>query len=285
MFVAFIAGKILTKMRQEKNIIEDSKYLKNKEEERKKNDGSDKSGEQSTGITYSKNNQEDDLLESSKFTSQTIVHHIPTNYEKKIKPVMDSILSFVGLVVLSPLYVLIAIVIYLDDPGPVLFTQKRIGKDKQPILIHKFRSMKMSTPHDVPTHELKNPELYITRVGKLLRRMSLDEIPQFWDVFRRRMSLVGPRPALWNQNDLVVERDKYGANDIMPGLTGWAQINGRDELEIKDKAKLDGEYVKQISLKMDVKCLVGTIKSVVRSEGVVEGGTGELNKRKSEAAK
>lgn len=208
-----------------------------------------------------------------------------TIYEDIVKPVLDKVLSFGGLVVLSPLYVLIGLAVYLDDPGPVFFTQKRVGKDKHFFMLHKYRSMKMSTPHDVPTHMLDNPEQYITRVGRMLRKSSLDELPQIWDIFRGKMSIIGPRPALWNQRDLVEERDRYCANSVTPGLTGWAQINGRDELEIPDKAKLDGAYVRQLrqggrkALLFDLKCLFGTILSVVDGEGIVEGGTGELDKR------
>lgn len=205
-------------------------------------------------------------------------------YAGRIKPLMDKGLAFAGLVILSPLYGLTALSIVLDDPGPVLFTQKRVGKDKRIFMLHKFRSMKMSTPHDVPTHQLKDPEQYITRVGRILRKYSLDELPQVWDIFRGEMSIIGPRPALWNQDDLVEERDKYGANDVLPGLTGWAQINGRDELEIGDKAKLDGVYAEKLrqggmrALLFDVKCFFGTIVTVIRSDGVVEGGTGELRR-------
>ena len=212
-------------------------------------------------------------------------NRIPTVYERKIKPAIDRILSFVALILLSPFFGLISIVIYMDDPGPVFFTQKRVGKDKKFFYLHKFRSMKMSTPHDIPTHQLENPEQYITRIGKFLRKSSLDELPQIWDIFRGRMSIIGPRPALWNQEDLIEERDRYQANSVLPGLTGWAQINGRDELEIPDKAKLDGEYVKQLrqggmnALFFDVKCLWGTVRSVVEGDGVVEGGTGELSRR------
>lgn len=206
-------------------------------------------------------------------------------YEGKVKPVIDRLLSFFGLVFLSPVFVIISLAIVFDDPGPVLFTQKRVGKDKKFFMLHKFRSMKMKTPHDVPTHQLENPEQYITRIGKFLRKYSLDELPQIWDIFRGRMSIIGPRPALWNQDDLVAERDKYGANDILPGLTGWAQINGRDELEIADKAKLDGEYAMKLqqggmkALFFDVRCFLGTVLSVLGSKGVVEGGTGELNRK------
>lgn len=195
------------------------------------------------------------------------------------KRALDASLAFCGLVLLSPLYAAISVAIVADDPGPVFFKQKRVGKDKSFFELHKFRSMKVSTPHDVPTHELSDPDQYITKVGRFLRRTSLDELPQIWDILRGKMSIIGPRPALWNQDDLISERDKYGANAVMPGLTGWAQINGRDELEIPEKAKLDGEYVKKQGLAFDVKCFVGTITSVLRSEGVVEGGTGELHKK------
>ena len=210
--------------------------------------------------------------------------YIPGFYDKYLKRGIDITLSLGGLIVLSPLLVGLSVAIFIDDPGPILFTQKRIGKNKQYFKLHKFRSMKMSTPHDKPTHMLDNPEQYITRVGKFIRSHSLDELPQIWDIFIGNMSVIGPRPALWNQDLLVAERDKYGANDVKPGLTGWAQINGRDELEIPDKAKLDGEYVEKISrgglkaLLFDIKCFLGTFLSVLRSDGVVEGGTGELHK-------
>lgn len=209
-------------------------------------------------------------------------------YERKIKCLFDKGLSFIGLVLLAPVYIIIAIAIFIDDPGPVLFAQKRVGKGKELFMLHKFRSMKMSTPHDVPTHQLQDPEQYITRVGRILRKTSLDELPQLWDIFRGKMSIIGPRPALWNQDDLVAERDKYGANDILPGLTGFAQINGRDELEIAEKARLDGEYVKRLkqgsmkALFFDAKCFFGTITSVAGSKGVVEGGTGEMKKDREE---
>lgn len=201
-------------------------------------------------------------------------------YKNKVKPVLDKILSFCGLVFLSPLFCVISLAIKIDDPGPVVFTQKRIGKGKHYILIHKFRSMKMSTPHDVPTHQLSDPDQYITRVGRVLRCTSMDELPQIWDIFRQKMSVIGPRPALWNQNDLVIERDKYGANDVMPGLTGLAQIRGRDELEIEEKARIDGEYVKKQGFLMDMRCFFGTIAPVLGHDGIVEGGTGEMHKKK-----
>lgn len=199
-------------------------------------------------------------------------------YDRYIKRAIDVVLSFGGLVVLSPIYAGIAIAIKIDDPGPVFFTQKRVGQNKEFFKIHKFRSMKMSTPHDVPTHMLGDPDQYITRVGKFLRKHSLDELPQIWDIFIGNMSVIGSRPALWNQDVLIAEREKYHANDVKPGLTGWAQINGRDELEIPVKAKLDGEYVEKESLLFDIKCFLGTIGSVLSSDGVVEGGTGELTK-------
>lgn len=199
-------------------------------------------------------------------------------YELYVKRIIDIVLSFGGLVLLSPIYAIIALAIIIDDPGPVLFTQKRIGKNKEYFKLHKFRSMKMSTPHDVPTHMLDKPDQYITRVGKFLRAHSLDELPQIWDIFVGNMSVIGPRPALWNQDVLVAERDKYGANDVRPGLTGWAQINGRDELEIPVKAKLDGEYVQKESFFFDMKCFFGTVGKVANDESVVEGGTGEMKK-------
>ena len=202
----------------------------------------------------------------------------PGIYDKYIKRAMDIVLSFGGLVVLSPLYAGIAIAIMIDDPGPILFTQKRLGQNKKYFKLHKFRSMKMSTPHDVPTHMLDNPEQYITRVGKFLRAHSLDELPQIWDIFIGNMSVIGPRPGLWNQDILTAERDKYGANDVKPGLTGWAQINGRDELEIPVKAKLDGEYVKKESFLFDVKCFLGSVGVFAHDDSVVEGGTGEMKK-------
>lgn len=201
-------------------------------------------------------------------------------YDRYIKRAIDVVLSFGGLVVLSPIYAGIAIAIKIDDPGPVFFTQKRVGQNKEFFKIHKFRSMKMSTPHDVPTHMLGDPDQYITRVGKFLRKHSLDELPQIWDIFIGNMSVIGPRPALWNQDVLIAEREKYNANDVKPGLTGWAQINGRDELEIPVKAKLDGEYVEKESLFFDIKCFLGTIGKVAKDDSVVEGGTGEMGKHK-----
>ena len=200
-------------------------------------------------------------------------------YEKYIKRGLDVILSFGGLVVLSPVFLILAVAIYIDDPGPILFTQKRTGENKQYFKLHKFRSMKMCTPHDKPTHMLDNPQSYITRVGKFLRAHSLDELPQIWDIFIGNMSVIGPRPGLWNQDLLTAERDKYGANDVKPGLTGWAQINGRDELEIPEKAKLDGEYVAKMGLGMDLKCFLGSVGVFGGDDSVVEGGTGEMAKK------
>ena len=201
-------------------------------------------------------------------------------YLKFGKRLLDLILSGCAIVVLSPVYLLIAITIKLDDPGPVFFRQKRVGIHKTHFAILKFRTMKCSTPKDVPTHLLENPEQYITRVGKVLRKTSLDELPQIFQIFTGKMSIIGPRPALWNQFDLIAERDKYGANDVRPGLTGWAQINGRDELPIDVKARFDGEYVEKMGFLFDCKCFFGTIFSVLKSDGVVEGGTGQLEKEK-----
>ena len=206
-------------------------------------------------------------------------------YERIFKRWIDIVLSAMGLLVLSVVYLVIAIAVYVDDPGPIFFKQKRVGKGKTFFPLHKFRYMKMSTPHDMPTHMLQNPEQYITKVGGFLRKSSLDELPQIWDIFVGNMSIIGPRPALWNQDDLIAERDKYGANDIMPGLTGWAQINGRDELEIPVKAKFDGEYTAILheggmkAFLFDCRCFLGTIFSVARGDGVVEGGTGEMKKQ------
>lgn len=202
----------------------------------------------------------------------------PGFYAKHVKRVLDVMLSFGGLVVLSPVFIGLSIAIFVDDPGPVFFTQKRLGQNKKYFKLHKFRSMKMCTPHDVPTHMLENPEQYITKVGKFIRAHSLDELPQIWDIFVGNMSVIGPRPGLWNQDVLTAERDKYGANDVKPGLTGWAQINGRDELEIPVKARLDGEYVQKLGLAMDIKCFLGSVGVFGGDDSVVEGGTGEMSK-------
>ena len=201
-------------------------------------------------------------------------------YQRFGKRLLDVILSGCGIVVLSPVYLIISLAIVIDDPGPILFRQKRVGIHKSFFQILKFRTMKMETPKDVPTHLLDNPQQYITRVGSVLRKTSLDELPQIFQIFTGKMSIIGPRPALWNQDDLIAERDMYGANDVRPELTGWAQINGRDELPIPVKAKYDGEYVQNMSFLFDCKCFFGTILSVLRHDGVVEGGTGTLDREK-----
>ena len=203
-------------------------------------------------------------------------------YKKFFKRIIDIFLSFFGIVFLSLPMLIIAIAIKIDSKGPVFFKQKRVGIHKKHFNILKFRTMRTDTPHDAPTHELSDPKRWITKVGGFLRKTSLDELPQLFNIFGGSMSVIGPRPALWNQFDLIEERDKYGANDVKPGLTGWAQINGRDELEIPLKAKLDGEYVEKMSFGFDCKCFFGTVKSVLKSDGVVEGGTGELEKQKKE---
>ena len=203
-------------------------------------------------------------------------------YKHFFKRVIDVVLSGVGLIVLLPVWIVLFIAIKVDSKGPIFFKQKRIGIHKKTFTILKFRTMRIDTPHDMPTHMLENPERWITKVGRFLRKTSLDELPQIFNIFTGKMSIIGPRPALWNQDDLVAERDKYGANDVRPGLTGWAQINGRDELEIPVKAKLDGEYVEKQSFLFDCKCFFGTIKSVLKHDGVVEGGTGELEKQEAE---
>ncbi len=199
-----------------------------------------------------------------------------------IKRGIDILLSGLAVIILSPALLVLCAAIKIDSRGPILFKQKRIGIHKTYFWIYKFRTMRTDTPKDMPTHLLTNPEQYITKVGKFLRKTSLDELPQIFNILKGDMSIVGPRPALWNQDDLIAERDKYGANDVMPGLTGWAQINGRDELEIPVKAAFDGEYVKKIGFAMDVRCFFGTFLSVLRGDGVVEGGTGSMEKGKSD---
>ena len=198
-------------------------------------------------------------------------------YRGFIKRLIDFVLSLCGLIVLSPVFIILCIWIKLDSRGPILFKQKRVGINKTYFNIYKFRTMYIDTPKDMPTHMLSNPDQFITKAGKFLRKTSLDELPQIINIIKGEMAIIGPRPALWNQDDLIAERDKYHANDVRPGLTGWAQINGRDELEIPVKARLDGEYVKRISFLFDVKCFFGTITSVLKSDGVVEGGTGSMN--------
>lgn len=199
-----------------------------------------------------------------------------------LKNVIDRVLAMIGILILSPVFLVLILAIKLDSRGPVLFRQKRVGIHKSHFHILKFRTMRIDTPKDTPTHLLENPEQYITGVGKFLRRTSLDELPQIINILKGDMAIVGPRPALWNQYDLIAERDKYGANDVLPGLTGWAQINGRDELPIAVKARLDGEYVAKRGFRMDLKCIFGTIVSVAKQEGIVEGGTGAMEKGREE---
>ena len=203
-------------------------------------------------------------------------------YRNGIKRIIAILLSLCGIICLSWLFLLIVIAIKIGSPGPVFFRQKRVGIHKKYFQILKFRTMRIDTPHDMPTHMLANPDQYITRVGHFLRKTSLDELPQLFNILAGNMAVIGPRPALWNQYDLIKERDKFGANDVRPGLTGWAQIHGRDELEIEEKAKLDGYYVQNMSLWMDVKCFFGTIASVIRSDGIVEGGTGTLHSKEKQ---
>ncbi len=205
-------------------------------------------------------------------------------YQRFFKRLIDLVLSAVGLIVLSPFFLILAIAIKLDDPGPVFFRQKRVGIHKTYFHILKFRTMKMETPHDMPTHLLENPDQYITRVGRFLRKTSLDELPQIAQIFTGKMSIIGPRPALWNQEDLIVARDKYGTNDVRPGLSGWAQINGRDELPIDVKARYDGEYVERMSFLFDCKCFFGTIGKVLHADGVVEGAAVHTEEKKEETA-
>jgi O-antigen biosynthesis protein WbqP len=203
---------------------------------------------------------------------------------KVIKRVIDFTAALIGGIILTPVFIILMIAIKLDSKGPVLFKQKRVGRNKKHFNILKFRTMRVDTPKDKPTHLLENPEQYITKMGAFLRKTSLDELPQIWNILVGQMSIVGPRPALWNQYDLIEERDKYGANDVRPGLTGWAQINGRDELLIPVKAQFDGEYIQRMNFRFDCKCLIKTITSIIKHEGVVEGGTGSLNAQKAEAA-
>lgn len=204
-------------------------------------------------------------------------------YKSFLKRVIDFLLSLLGLILLSPIYLIIIIAIKLDSKGPVIFKQKRVGKNKKYFNIYKFRTMKIDTPKEMPTHLLNNPEFFITKVGKFLRKTSLDELPQLVNILKGDMAVIGPRPALWNQDDLIEERDKYNANGVRPGLTGYAQIHGRDELEIPVKAKLDGEYIQHLSPIMDLKCFFGTFGAVFKSHGVVEGGTGTLKKEETDS--
>lgn len=199
-------------------------------------------------------------------------------YKDRVKRGIDFLLSLAGIIILSPIFLILCLAIKVDSKGPIIFKQKRVGKDKSHFNIYKFRTMKVDTPKEMPTHLLENPDFFITKVGKFMRKTSLDELPQLFNILKGDMAVIGPRPALWNQYDLIEERDKYGANNIRPGLTGLAQISGRDELEIQEKAKLDGYYTEHISFGMDVKCFFGTITSVFKSDGVVEGGTGTIKK-------
>lgn len=203
-------------------------------------------------------------------------------YRNYIKRLLAIILSLGGMICLSWLFLILSVAIKLDSPGPVFFRQKRVGKNKKHFQILKFRTMRIDTPHDMPTHLLQDPDQYITRVGRFLRRTSLDELPQLWNIFVGNMAVIGPRPALWNQYDLLDARDQYGANDLRPGLTGWAQIHGRDELEIPEKARLDGYYAQNLSFGLDVRCFFGTIKAVLAHDGVVEGGTGTLDRQQKQ---
>lgn len=211
-----------------------------------------------------------------------LADHTEGFYEKYFKRMLDIVLSFCGILILFPLYLAIALWIVIDDPGPVIFTQKRIGKNKQYFKLHKFRSMKISTPHDIPTHMLASSGQYITKAGHFMRRHSLDELPQLWDIFIGNMSIVGPRPALWNQDLLTAERDKWGANDIKPGLTGWAQINGRDELSIPEKAEMDGIYTKKLGIVMDIKCFIASIAVLKGDDNILESASSYRDNRKKE---
>lgn len=199
-----------------------------------------------------------------------------------IKWMLDRLLSLIAGILFFPFFLIFAIIIRCSSKGPVLFKQKRIGKNKKPFMIWKFRTMRIDAPHDMPTHMLDNPDKYITKIGKFLRKTSMDELPQIYNILFGKMSIIGPRPALWNQYDLIEERDKYGVNKLYPGLSGWAQIHGRDELEIEEKAKLDGEYAKKFGFIIDVKCFFGSIKAMFSHKGVVEGGTGEIHKEEKE---
>ena len=259
---AFVGMSILAKKKRPSSVYEDDESQKNPFEGKR------------VVIVEDENDKENADGVKGHLEAVGEADYHPGFYERHIKRAIDVVLSFGGLVILFPVFAAIALAIKIEDPGPVLFTQKRVGQNKKYFKLHKFRSMKMSTPHDVPTHQLENPEQYITRVGKFLRAHSLDELPQIWDIFIGNMSVIGPRPGLWNQDLLTAERDKYGANDVKPGLTGWAQINGRDELEIPDKAKLDGEYVEKMGALMDIKCFLGSVHVFGKDESVVEGGTG-----------
>lgn len=268
--VAYGIMSILARKKKKSSVYEDDLYETNPFEGKK--------------VVFVENDSDKENADGVKGHLEAIgdSDYMPGFYDRYVKRWFDVVISFFGLLILSPVFAIVAIAIKVEDPGPVLFTQKRVGQNKKYFKLHKFRSMKMSTPHDVPTHMLDNPDQYITKVGKFIRAHSLDELPQIWDIFIGNMSIIGPRPALWNQDVLIAERDKYGANDIKPGLTGWAQINGRDELEIPQKAKLDGEYVQKESLFFDIRCFLGTVSKVGRDDSVVEGGTGEMKKERKE---
>lgn len=266
--IAFIGIRMLARKKKSSSIYEDDKVQKNPFEGKK------------VILVEDENDKENADGVKGHLEAVGDSEYSPKFYERRVKRAIDIILSFGGLVVLSPLFAVIALAIKIEDPGPVLFTQKRVGQNKKYFKLHKFRSMKMATPHDVPTHQLKSSEQYITKVGKFLRTHSLDELPQIWDIFIGNMSVIGPRPALWNQDLLTAERDKYGANNVKPGLSGWAQINGRDELEIEDKAKLDGEYVEKIGFGMDLKCFFRSIHVFRKDDSIVEGAIREISKGK-----
>ena len=263
---AFVTASVVSKKKKPDTVYDNEPEQKNPLEGKK--------------VVFVENEEEKENADGVKGHLEAIgdSDHKAGIYEKYVKRGIDIALSFGGLVVLSPVFAAVALAIKIEDPGPVLFTQKRVGQNKQYFKLHKFRSMKMCTPHDVPTHMLDNPDQYITKVGKFIRAHSLDELPQIWDIFVGNMSVIGPRPGLWNQDLLTAERDKYGANDVKPGLTGWAQINGRDELEIPDKAKLDGDYVQKIGPAMDARVFLGSLHVFGRDDSVVEGGTGEMKK-------
>lgn len=203
----------------------------------------------------------------------------------KVKRAIDIILSSVGLIILFPVFLILIIAIKIESRGPVLFKQKRVGVNKTYFNILKFRTMRVDSPKDTPTHLLENPDEWITKVGGILRKTSLDELPQIWNILMGQMSIVGPRPALWNQYDLIEIRDKYGANDVLPGLTGWAQVNGRDELPIEIKAQLDGEYIKKMGFGMDVRCFFMTVVGVLKSRGVIEGKIDNVHNNQVETSK
>ncbi len=259
--------------------VKPSSVYKNKQKEKNNMEGKQ--------VVFVENNSEKENPDGKRGHLEPVgdIYYKKTFYGKYVKRLLDIIVSFGGLVILSPVFLVITVATYLDDPGPIFFTQKRVGENKRYFKLHKFRSMKMSTPHDVPTHMLENPDQYITKIGGFCRRHSLDELPQIWDIFIGNMSIIGPRPALWNQDVLVAERDKYFANNIKPGLTGLAQINGRDELKIEEKAKLDGEYVSNISFLTDIKCFFGSVHVFKEDTTVVEGKTRDIVREKETVTK